>query len=173
MSPKVPHARRFHHGWSCRHRAYNHFSPGSPAGCPHPTGESMVSVISFQLSTRESVETEMKDIVTIAPLAGDPGLWTSHERIGPAEPALRRLSCCALPVKTLEVPATLFRSGALVPCAGSEQTRTVPSPPPGRVPSRCSAVRAAHQPPPDDSSISTFAPSRLLVSAVNKRSSTG
>ena len=54
----------------------------------------MVSVISFQLSTRESVETEMKDIVTIAPLAGDPGLWTSHERIGPAEPALRRLSCC-------------------------------------------------------------------------------
>jgi hypothetical protein len=103
--------------------------------------------------------TAMKDVVTIAPLAGDPGLWTSHERIGPAEPALRRLSCCALPVKTLEVPATLFRSGALVPCAGSEQTRTVPSPPPGRVPSRCSAVRAAHQPPPDDSSISTFAPS--------------
>ena len=58
----------------------------------------------------------MKDVVTIAPLAGDPGpdsvrvpgLWTSHERIGPAEPALRRLNCCALPVKTHQVPATLL-----------------------------------------------------------------
>ena len=37
-----------------------------------------------------------------------PGLWTSHERIGPAEPALRRLNCCALPVKTHQVPATLL-----------------------------------------------------------------
>jgi hypothetical protein len=55
----------------------------------------------------------MKDVVTIAPLARDPGLtvpglWTSRERIGPAEPALRRLSCSALLVKTLEVPATLL-----------------------------------------------------------------
>jgi hypothetical protein len=41
-----------------------------------------------------------------------PGLWTSHERIGPSEPALRRLSCCTQPIKTLEVPAT--RGGSLV-----------------------------------------------------------
>jgi hypothetical protein len=61
--------------------------------------------------------TAMKDVVTIAPLAGRPrtdrvrvpGLWASHERIGPAEPALRRLSCSALPVKTLEFPKLLER----------------------------------------------------------------
>jgi hypothetical protein len=52
-----------------------------------------------------------------------------------------------------------FRSGALIPCAGSEQTRTAPSPPPEKAQSACSAVRAAHQPSPDDSSISTSASS--------------
>jgi hypothetical protein len=37
------------------------------------------------------------------------------------------------------------RSGALIPCAGSEQTRTAPSPPPEKAQSACSAVRAAQQ----------------------------
>src|ERR1700736_6050798 len=102
----------------------------------------------------------MKDVVTIAPLAGDPGLIGTSARTVDISRAYwsRRTG-----VKAAELlrPASQnspssrnsFRSGALVPCAGSEQTRTVPSPPPGRVPSRCSAVRAAHQPPPDDSSI--------------------
>jgi hypothetical protein len=112
--------------------------------------------------SRSRCGTAMKDVVTIAPLAGDPGLIAYEcpdcgHLTSVLVPPNRRLSCCALP-KTLEVPATLFRSGALVPYAGSEQTRTVPSPPPGRCRPQCSAVRAAH--PPDDSSISRFTPSR-------------
>jgi hypothetical protein len=47
----------------------------------------------------------------------------------------------------------------LIPCAGSEQTRTAPSPPPEKAQSACSAVRAAHRLLRDDGSLSTSASS--------------
>ena len=52
--------------------------------------------------------------------------------------------CSALAVKTVEFPK-LFEQCGVDPCAGSEQSRTAPSPP-EKVPSACSAVRAAPQP---------------------------
>src|ERR1700730_4514103 len=53
-----------------------------------------------RLRTTESAPVRKTKLISID--------WTAHERIGPAEPALRSLSCCALPVKTHEVPATLL-----------------------------------------------------------------
>ena len=47
----------------------------------------------------------------------------------------------------------------MIPCAGSEQTRTAPSPPPEKAQSACSAVRAAHRLLRDDGSLSTSASS--------------
>src|ERR1700730_8572442 len=108
----------------------------------------------------------MKDVVTIAPLAGDPGLigtsartvdisrvyWSRRTGVKAAE-LLRPAS------QNSRSSRNSFRSGALIPCAGSEQTRTAPSPPPEKAQSACSAVRAAHRLLRDDGSLSTSASS--------------
>ena len=101
---------------------------------------------------------DREDVVTIVPLAGDPGLigtsartvdisrayWSRRTGVKAARPASQNSRSSR----------NSFSSGAFIPArALRDQDHSFAFP--RKAQSACSAVRAAHQPSPDDSSIST------------------